>query len=63
MDDARHQMGREEEERRPVESGLGVLCTEAQADGVPCAEIATSCTGCAKARLACVVSLPGDRLK
>lgn len=32
-----------------VESGLGVLCPDAQADGVPCSEIGRDCETCDKA--------------
>lgn len=36
------------QERRSA-SGLGVGCTEAQADGVPCPEPDRDCDNCAKA--------------
>ncbi len=29
-----------------LESGLGVLCREAQADGVPCAQLGIACADC-----------------
>lgn len=32
-------------------SGLGVLCAEAQADGVPCPELGMDCATCEHARL------------
>ncbi len=32
------------------ESGLGVLCTDAQADGVPCPEQGKECEHCERAR-------------
>ncbi len=35
--------------QRRVESGLGVGCAEAQADGVPCDEPSRDCDRCAKA--------------
>jgi hypothetical protein len=30
-------------------TGLGVLCCEAQADGVPCGEVGSQCEGCERA--------------
>jgi hypothetical protein len=33
----------------PAEAGLGTRCAEAQADGVPCAEIGTDCEICGRA--------------
>jgi hypothetical protein len=32
-------------------SGPGALCAEAQADGVPCGDLAAPCEECVKARL------------
>jgi hypothetical protein len=32
-----------------LESGLGVLCCEAQADGVPCGELGVRCDDCVRA--------------
>jgi hypothetical protein len=32
-----------------AESGLGTRCPEAQADGVPCAELGTDCEICGRA--------------
>lgn len=32
----------------PVEAGLGVPCSEAQADGVPCPELMPDCSDCAE---------------
>lgn len=40
--------GRRERPAR-VESGLGVLCAEAQADGVPCSAIGKDCETCERA--------------
>ena len=34
------------------ELGLGVLCREAQADGVPCDQLAVPCAECARGRRA-----------
>jgi hypothetical protein len=36
-------------EVRKPESGPGALCSEAQADGVPCTELGRSCETCEKA--------------
>ena len=33
----------------PQQKGLGVLCPEAQADGVPCQELGRDCETCEKA--------------
>lgn len=33
-----------------LESGLGVPCGEAQADGVPCGELGVLCSECERAR-------------
>jgi len=33
----------------PLKSGLGCLCPEAQADGVPCDEIGKECSRCPRA--------------
>jgi len=37
------------ENSRPVESGPGALCAEAQADGVPCMEMGRDCETCRRA--------------
>ncbi len=34
---------------KPRSNGLGVLCREAQADGVPCADRGRECTECRRA--------------
>ncbi len=44
--------------RRRVESGLGVGCAEAQADGVPCDELARDCDRCQKAAEGARAALP-----
>ena len=49
MDDPHRRTG-PEELRRLVDSGLGVLCFEAQADGVPCTNPSTACMECARIR-------------
>jgi hypothetical protein len=36
-------------EKSNQEKGLGVLCPEAQADGVPCSELGRDCRICEKA--------------
>ncbi len=36
-------------ERRLPEAALGVLCAEAQADGVPCFELGRDCETCERA--------------
>jgi hypothetical protein len=33
----------------PARNALGTLCAEAQADGVPCAELGTDCEICGRA--------------
>jgi hypothetical protein len=33
----------------PAQAGLGTLCAEAQADGVPCAELGRDCAICGRA--------------
>ena len=41
--------GKREPQREPVETGTGALCPEAQADGVPCAEVGRDCDICERA--------------
>ncbi len=36
----------ESKRKTSQEEGLGVLCAEAQADGVPCPELGRECDGC-----------------
>ncbi len=38
--------------QRRAESGLGVGCAEAQADGVPCEDLSRDCDHCAQAATA-----------
>ena len=38
-----------EPKKTPQKEGLGVLCPEAQADGVPCFELGRECETCDKA--------------
>jgi hypothetical protein len=40
---------READRNAAPTGGLGVLCPEAQADGVPCAELGRDCEICGKA--------------
>lgn len=44
---------------RKSASGLGVGCAEAQADGVPCEEIARDCEECERAGKALAAVRPG----
>lgn len=45
MHDREHTPTRDPGDRR-VDPGLGVLCPEAQADGVPCSEMGRECDIC-----------------
>jgi hypothetical protein len=40
------------QKRALVRSGLGALCAEAQADGIPCTELGKDCDVCERARVA-----------
>lgn len=42
----------------PAVPGLGVLCPEAQADGVPCPELGRNCADCERARPYAEVNAP-----
>ncbi len=41
--------GERERKKSNQEEGLGVLCPEAQADGVPCEEVGGDCEDCDRA--------------
>ena len=52
---------RQELEQDAVRPGLGVLCTEAQADGVPCNELGIECEKCERAQRQELTPATGSR--